>query len=537
MNLKTKHQNTWKRLEQLAKKNKVQSNINRLQPNKLPILKTSDLEFDFSRQPLDLDILKELYPLAEESDFYAHRADFFGGKPVNITENRPALHMALRHGTNNNLSWQGDKINTVVNKVLTQMSDIVNRLHSGQWRGANGTPIRNVIHLGIGGNDLGPRLVCKALEGFQHGHILPQFVSTLDSTALTRALCGLDSNETLFIVVSKSFSTIETINNAIASRSWLIERGIPPEQIDKHFIAVTAYPDKAAEFGIPEQNCLCLWDWVGGRFSLWSAVGLCIALQIGMDGFYKMLDGARQIDDSFREANIADNIPMNLALIDIWNFNFMGKHSLVILPYSERLSLLPSYAQQLHMESNGKQVTKEGKQTTYNTSPVVWGGVGSDSQHSFHQHLHQGRERFAIDFILPLASNGNNSKHHDLLVSFCLAQGMVFQNGDSGLSTNEINSQDHGLHTKTWGNQSSTLILMSSLNPFSLGQLMAIYEHKVYCQGIIWNINSFDQFGVEIGKFIGKEIYHKISTNQDDYPDPITNRLISLYKKFRNIKS
>jgi len=529
MNGNTNRQSAWLVLEAQARRIRKKSLAwQHGTASKIKVMKLPELEVDLSRQRLDEDTIDSLHILAEQSGFKKQRQALFTGAPINNTEGRPALHMALRQGVAENLTWKGQRIVPEVRKVLTQMEDFVTKLHTGRWYGHTGKPIREVVHIGIGGSHLGPMMVCRALQDYGTGRIFPRFVANIDSCALSDVIAGLNPDETLFFIASKSFTTREMLLNASTARAWLLERGVPLELLGRHFIAATAYPERAVEFGVPPAHSLRVWDWVGGRFSLWSAIGLCIAVQIGMPGFRRLLAGAQQADHHFQHAPITANIPLILALLDIWNFNFLQLNSHIILPYSERLSLLPDYIQQLQMESNGKHVTVTGERTSWRTSPVVWGGVGSSSQHSFHQLLHQGHERIAIDFILPLKEQGGYREHHDWLVSFCLAQGATLMHGHNSQS-----GADRSVHRQTLGNQVSTQILLSQLTPFSLGKLMALYEHKMFCQGLLWNINPFDQFGVELGKVLGNDIYDCLHDGHDEKLDQITRRQLDLYRQHR----
>jgi len=402
--------------------------------------------------------------------------------------------------------------------------DLVNAVHSGAWRGATGKVISDIVHIGIGGSHLGPELVCEALTatpaspGSTHVH----FVANLDAHALARVLAEVDPERTLFVIVSKSFSTLETRVNALSARSWLLERMADPDAVSAHFVAVTSNPQAAAAFGIPESNRFELWDWVGGRFSLWSAVGLPIMFSAGIHAFTRLLAGAQAMDAHFADAALEENLPLLMALTGIWNYNFLGVTNHAILPYCERLRLLPDYLQQLMMESNGKSVHLDGSTVSIHTMPIVWGGTGTNGQHAFHQLLHQGTRAFTADFILCAADEHQLSDHHRWLLANALGQSQAMMSGEAHADP----------HRAVAGNHATTTLVLPDLEPESIGALLALYEHTVFCQGLLWNINSFDQWGVELGKRLAEPIFKQLGGSSALTQDMPTRGLINYLRRF-----
>ncbi|MBM4228314.1 MAG: glucose-6-phosphate isomerase, partial [Gammaproteobacteria bacterium] len=377
--------------------------------------------------------------------------------------------------------------------------------------------ITDVVNLGIGGSDLGPRMACNALRDEASPLVRLHFVSNVDGGDITHALRNLDPARTAFIVASKSFTTTETMRNARTAQAWLAEACPDPARRAPHFLGITARPDRAREFGIDESRILPLWDWVGGRFSLWSAIGLPVAMAVGMEKFEELLAGAADMDRHFREAPWGDNLPVLLALVGIWNSNFLGAETFAVVPYEQRLAHLPGYLQQLEMESNGKRITHDNEVVTGHTAPILWGGLGTDVQHAFFQLLHQGTRLVPVDFILALHNPLSPSGHHDMLVANCLAQAQALMQGRTAASLKHAAADDEGinlpLHRAMPGNQPSNLLLMDELTPRSLGALVALYEHKTFVQGVIWGVNSFDQWGVELGKVLADALLEDIHTN------------------------
>jgi glucose-6-phosphate isomerase len=459
----------------------------------------------------------------------------FSGDKVNTSEDRPALHTALR-----DFSGQGP-FQEEINEVVDRMSGIVERIYNGSWQGAKGLAITDVVNIGIGGSHLGPMMVCDALQAYSQGKVHCHFVSNIDSSDILSVLSQLTPDTTLFVVSSKSFTTQETLKNAATAKAWLLESSIITETVSKHFIAVTANPENAGQFGITPDNILPMWDWVGGRYSLWSAIGISIALQIGMDNFNHLRKGAEELALHFREAPFLNNLPVLLALLEHWYVNYWGARSQAVLPYNHRLRYLPEFLQQLEMESNGKSVSRDNQVLDYHTSPVLWGTVETNGQHSFHQLLHQGTQAVPVDFIVALKPDSHGDEHHPYLFANCLAQANALM---TGKSFDEIYQElTHSGHPRELlqqvavqkqmpGNRPSNIILMETLTPKSLGALIALYEHKVYVLSLLWNINAFDQWGVELGKQISNEVYEKLTGDSDVRSfDSSTEALIRMYKK------
>ncbi|TCK07112.1 glucose-6-phosphate isomerase [Marinobacterium mangrovicola] len=462
---------------------------------------------DLSRQRLLPETVDQLVALAEASGLKEKIDALIGGARVNITEDRAALHTALRTPAEKSLEVDGVDVVAGVQQTLQKMDKLVSILHSGQWRGYNGEAIDTVVNIGVGGSDLGPLMTCHALEEFKPDTVQGidlHFVSSMDGSQLSGLLSRLNPATTLFVLSSKSFTTIDTLANAATARQWLLDAsGLEVETILRHhFIGITAQPAKACEWGIPEQNQLLFWDWTGGRYSMWSAIGLPIAIATGMDGFRQLLAGAHSIDTHYQQAPFKENLPVLLALAGIWNINLLDIHAHAILPYDGRLAHLPSYLEQLEMESNGKSVTLDGADSDARTCPVLWGEIGPNAQHAFYQLLHQGTEAVMCDFIVPAKRYTEQSQtlqeQHRLALANCLAQARVLALGDKALDEETASAAPPWKRYR--GNQPSTVILVDELTPYSLGQLIAIYEHKVYTQAVIWQINPFDQWGVELGK-------------------------------------
>lgn len=474
-------------------------------------MRVGDLLVDYSKQRIDDEAVRRLIALAEASDLRGWRARLFAGDPINASEDRAVLHPALRHlGLDAFPSPEAD-VMPEVRAVRAQMRAFSDKVRSGLWRGYSGEAIRDVVNIGIGGSDLGPRMVVRALGAYQRSGLRMHFVSNLDSAQLAPLLDGLDPKTTLFVVASKTFTTQETMRNALTARQWLSAAAgeAAARALPLHFVAVTSAVDKAAAFGLPEENLFRMWDWVGGRYSLWSAVGLPIALAIGMNGFERLLAGAEAMDGHFREAPFERNLPVLMALIGIWNTNFLGASTSAVLPYHESLRFLPSFLQQLEMESNGKTVGRDGRPLAHPANPIVWGEIGSNGQHAFFQLLHQGGWLVPCDFIASAQSDFPLPDHQAPLMANFLAQSAALAFGkteaDARAELEAAGVPDAQIatllpHKIFAGNQPSTTIILPRLDPFSLGMLVALYEHKVFVQGVVWGINSFDQWGVELGK-------------------------------------
>jgi len=471
---------------------------------------TCGITADFSKQRISRPVLRELVLLADQAKLSDHRAAMLAGEIVNQSEGRPALHTALRAPPGKGLP----DIDQLVQDTLSRVRSFVERIRSSQHTGITGKGIRHIIFIGIGGSHLGPELAVRAIGN--DGVLDIRFVSNIDGNALVTALKGCDPERTFFITASKSFSTLETLENSRSARSWFLERTNQAAGISKHFAAISANVKAANEFGITSENIFPMWDWVGGRYSLWSAVGMPVALGAGTRTFDALLAGARAMDEHFESAPHATNLPVLAALAGIWNTNFLGANNHAVLVYDERLTLLPMYLQQLEMESNGKRVHQDGSAVTTHTMPILWGGVGTSGQHAYHQLLHQGTRAYTADFIFSAASGSELTDHHRWLEANALAQSQAMMLGEGGVSSEREVPGDH----------STTTLILDRLDAFHLGALLAMHEHKVFCQGVIWSINSFDQWGVEIGKRLANPIYRQLTGADASGQDRSTRFLI-----------
>lgn len=498
---------------------------------------------DLSKQRINNEVLQSLFKLAKEHNLSEWIEQLFSGVRINHTENRPALHTALRLPQASNFELDGVEISTQVHRNLQKMYSLVERVHEGQWRGVTGYSINTIVNIGVGGSDLGPLMACKALSEYQTERaksIKVHFVSSMDGSQLEDLLNKLNPARTLFIISSKSFTTIDTLANATTAREWLKHACPGFDQstlIDHHFIAISANPQKAESWGIKQQNQLQFWDWTGGRFSLWSTIGFPIALKLGSDGFQSLLAGAHSMDLHFRDTPFEQNLPILLALTGIWNINFLDINAHAILPYDGRLSHLPAYLEQLEMESNGKSVDRQGKPIDYKTCPILWGEIGTNAQHAFYQLLHQGTQSVMCDFIVAARryhdTDNDELKHqHQLNLANCLSQARILALGDSILD----NANNSPSHKRYKGNQPCTTLLLDELSPYSFGQLIAMYEHKVFAQSVIWNINPFDQWGVELGKKVATSLLSALepSTNNLVFDDSTNGLLEKITKKQAN---
>jgi len=478
-----------------------------------PTIALPGLLADFSKQCVDDEILAALIRLAAEADLFRQRERLFGGEPVNVTEDRPALHTALRAAAGQRPPVAGD----AVDATFARLGAFAAAVRDGDYRGYSGKAITDIVHIGIGGSHLGPELAVEALGGANTGGPACHFVANVDGNAIGTALARCNPDTTLFILVSKSFTTLETQVNANTARRWFLEPTGDVPAPRRHFVGITANVPKASAFGIAPDNIYPMWDWVGGRFSLWSAVGLPILLTAGPAAFAEMLQGARDMDDHFRTAPPASNAPLLMALIGLWNYNFLGAASQAILPYDQRLRLLPDYLQQLEMESNGKSVQLDGAPVAVDTMPIVWGGEGTNGQHAFHQLLHQGTRAFAADFILVANAEHELDLHQRWLLANGLAQSQAMLLGHG----------DQDPHRRVTGRKPTTTLVLNSLSPRALGALLALYEHKVFCQGVLWNINSFDQWGVELGKRLAIPIFEQLGGQSATGQDSSTRDLVA----------
>ncbi len=481
------------------------------------------LLLDYSKNRIVPETMELLLDLAQQVELPCWIERMFSGSHINNTEDRAALHVALRHGGEDALPEGDNDVMPAVRRVLGKMDQLTEAVESGAWRGHTGKRIRTIINIGIGGSDLGPALVVEALERFHHEGMQAHFVSNLDSSQLDLALAQSDPESTLFLIISKSFTTQETMCNAASAQSWLIQHLGDPAAVSSHFLAVTSKPELAMKFGIGRESIFEMWDWVGGRYSLWSAVGLSIALMVGMKRFRELLAGAHEMDVHFRTAPLAQNLPVILGLLGIWYRNFFSASSHAILPYDYALRTLPQWAEQVEMESNGKRVTRNGETVDYATCPVIWGASGNNGQHAFFQLLHQGTDLIPADFLAAIRCQEAWPGHEAALIANALAQSRSLMAGRTDEEMREA-LQESGLAGEALeamlpfreypGNQPSNTILYERLNPRVLGTILALYEHKVFVQGVCWGINSFDQWGVELGKQVAKGLLRDIQSKQ-----------------------
>ena len=494
-------------------------------------LTAAGLQLDYSKHLLDVQARQALLQLAEEAKLPAAIAGLLAGEEFNNTEQRPALHTLLRASSGGSL---GSKFDEVV-AARASMRQWADQLNAGELRGFSGSVITDVVNIGIGGSDLGPRLVTEALRPF-HGSVACHYVANVDPADLQNTLLSLQAETTLFILCSKSFRTEETLTNSLVAREWMKHSGATDADLNKHFVAITSNLQAAADFGIPEENCLPLWDWVGGRYSVWSAIGLSCAIAIGWENFELFLAGAAAMDEHFQSAPLAENMPVMMSLLEVWYVNFFGANNHVVLPYDHSLQKLPDFLQQLTMESNGKRVNKSGELLDYHTGPVLWGSAGTMGQHSFHQLLHQGTQQCPADFILPLTTHTGMTEQHRRLVANCIAQSRTMTVGrsiDEAKSSllergmDEASADELAPHLSMPGNRPNSVITMASLSPQTLGALLALYEHRTFCSAVLWGINPFDQWGVELGKEIGVQVLGLMAgESSSGSMDTATERLI-----------
>lgn len=484
-------------------------------------VEVNDIYLDYSKNILDDNTLLALLNIAKEKQLSNEIEKLFQGEKVNQTENRPALHTALRQSPQTAVWVDGKNVIPSIVESREKMSKLVHQLRSQDWQGATKKPIKYVVNLGIGGSDLGPKMVCEALSAYQEGPLSVYFVSNVDPSELMETLEKLDPAQTLFIIASKSFTTIETLTNANVAKNWL-KSALNQEDLSSHFVAVTAKPEKAKAWGMLDANILSFEDWVGGRYSVWSTIGLPVALTIGMANFEDFLAGARAMDEHFRATSFDQNMPVLLALVSMWYIHGFEANTQAILPYAHGLRSFPDYLQQLDMESNGKSIQKNAEIVKDPTGPIVWGQAGTNGQHAFYQLLHQGTHFIPMDFIVFAKTNTHLSSQHEQLVANALAQAQAFMQGEVGKLP----------HDHMPGNKPSNFILLNKLTPFALGELLALYEHKVFVQGVLWEVNSFDQPGVELGKKLANKISQVFASNKADPSlDPSTQTLIQKIKK------
>ena len=497
------------------------------------------LFLDYSKNRLNAQTLSLLTALARERGVEAQREAMFRGERINNTENRAVLHTALRAPRTPELQVDGQNVSADVHAVLERVRVFSDAVRSGEWLGHTGKPITDIVNIGIGGSDLGPKMVCLALRQYAHPRLTMHFVSNVDGHDMDAALGRVNPETTLFIVASKTFTTAETMMNAQTARAWFLQHA-KEDALARHFVAVSTNLEAIKKFGIDPANMFPFWDWVGGRYSVWSAIGLPVALCVGFGYFSDLLAGAHAMDTHFREAPLEKNMPVLLALVGFWNREFLGCGSVSIAPYHQDLSRFPAYLQQLDMESNGKRVTKDGAPLEVETCPVIWGDCGTNGQHAYFQLLHQGTDIIPIDFIAALRPAHEYANHHAALLANCFAQSEAFMKGKT-LDEVRTDLQAQGLalaeierlapHKTFPGNRPSNTILMEYLNPYTLGALIALYEHKTFVQGVIWDVNSFDQWGVELGKVLARQIENELTgTALPEQHDSSTNGLIAMAK-------
>ncbi len=499
-------------------------------------VESAGLYVDYSRQRIDADIMRALQNLATARGVFARRDAMFGGKRINTTEDRAVLHTALRLPRCARLEVDGVDVVAQVHAVLERMGEFCDAVRSGAWTGYSGKPIRNVVNIGIGGSDLGPVMAYEALRHYSRRDMTFRFVSNIDGTDFTEATRDLDPAETLFIICSKSFATLETLTNARAAREWCVAALGDEQAVTRHFVAVSSNAKRVREFGIDNEHMFGLWDWVGGRYSIGSAVGLSTMLAIGRQAFADMLAGFRTMDEHFLIAPAERNLPLLMGLLAIWNNNFLGAETVAVLPYDQYLKRFPAYLQQLAMESNGKHTTLANARVDYLTGPIYWGEPGSNGQHSFYQLLHQGTRLVPCDFIAFAQPLNPLGEQHDLLIANVIAQGQALAFGRTAEELRAEATPESLLpHRVCEGNRPSTTILAERLTPHALGTLVALYEHSVFVQGAIWNIDSFDQWGVELGKALATTTASELSAEGEpelDH-DGSTNALIRRYRQLR----
>ena len=499
------------------------------------------LSLDFSRNRLTDDVLEALMALARHCKLEERRAALLCGEKVNVTEDRPALHTALRNPGTDTIAVDGQDVVAEVTATLARMDTFVHEVRNQSRTGYTGKAFTDVVSIGIGGSFLGPKLVTEALQPYRTPGLRCHYVANIDGTEICEALERLNPETTLFLVQSKSFGTRETLENSKVARDWFMERSNNEQAVASHFMAVTANKAAAQDFGIDPENVFPMWDWVGGRYSLWSAIGLPVALTIGMDNFRALLAGAHAMDTHFRDAPLEKNLPVVMAMLGIWYSNFWGAETHAILPYDHYLRSLPDHLQQLDMESSGKRVNQQGKTLDYHSGPVIWGGVGANGQHAYHQLIHQGTRLIPADFIIPLQTHNPVATHHADLFANCLGQSRAMMTGKtleeakaelaaSGMAETDI--ERLAPHKVIPGNQPSNTLMMNKVTPETVGALIALYEHRTFVQGVIWDVDSFDQWGVELGKKLGENILPRLleSNTSSETSDSATDNLIAFFR-------
>lgn len=503
----------------------------------------NEILFDYSKNIITDETLEKLQQLAEDCQVKNAVESIFDGEKINGTEHRAVMHMALRNFSGQPMSIDGEDIMPEVRETRQKMKAFCEKIHSGEWKGYSGKKIKNIVNIGIGGSDLGPVMVTEALKPYWIEGIQAYFVSNVDGTQIVETLKNLDPEETLFTIASKTFTTQETMTNAQTARDWFLKSAKDEQFVAKHFVALSTNGEGVKKFGIDPESMFVFWDWVGGRYSLWSSIGLSIALTIGYDHFEELLKGAESTDHHFRTTDFKENIPVIMALVGLWYTNFFGSETEAIFPYDQYMHRFPAYFQQGNMESNGKHTDRNGNDVTYSTGPIVWGEPGTNGQHAFYQLVHQGTHLIPCDFIASAISHNPVGNHHKILVSNFIAQTEALMNGknaeqvaaelkDTGMEKSEMEKL---IPFKVFtGNKPTNSFLVKEITPFSLGALTALYEHKIFVQGVIWNIFSFDQWGVELGKQLATNVLPQLDNNDKiDSHDASTNGLINAYKNWR----
>ncbi|WP_026177206.1 glucose-6-phosphate isomerase [Thiobacillus denitrificans] len=506
-------------------------------------LRVGGLLLDYSKNRITGDTMSLLVRLAEEADVAGWRERMFTGEKINNTENRAVLHVALRNRSKQPMRVDGEDVMPKVSAVIGRMATFAEQVRSGEWRGYTGKRITDVVNIGIGGSDLGPQMVCQALKPYHHPQLKAHFISNVDGAHVQEILEALNPETALFIVSSKTFATQETMTNAHHAREWFLARALATRHVARHFVAASTNRHAVAAFGIDPAHMFEFWDWVGGRYSLWSAIGLSIVLAVGAERFVELLEGAHEMDGHFRHAPLEQNMPVILALLGVWYNNLFGAESHAILPYDHYLSSLPAYLQQADMESNGKSVSRDGKVVDYSTGAIVWGASGINGQHAFYQLLHQGSRMIPADFIVSVEPHTELQAHHDILFAHFLAQTEALMRGRTRgetlleMGSPEGDSAQTGQfvqHKVFDGNHPSNALLLQKLTPHALGMLIALYEHKIFVQGVIWNLNSYDQWGVELGKQLASRILPELQAAAPvTGHDASTSALINHYRRMR----
>ena len=508
-------------------------------------LEAAGLFLDYSKHLIDKEVMHSLLALAEEARLPQSIRAMFSGEKINHTEQRAVLHTALRSFASQPVMVDGQDIMPLVRETRERMKKITEEVHSGQWLGHTGKPIEHIVNIGIGGSYLGLKTVINALTPYHKAGLTHHYVANIDPNEISEVFRTINPESTLFIVASKSFGTLETLKNAQTARQWMLDHGCSEADIRKHFIAISTNLSAIDAFGIDQQNTMPLWDWVGGRYSLWSGIGLMIALVVGYDHFERLLKGAQTMDQHFQTAPLSENMPVILGLLSVWYQNYFGAESHAVISYDYFLRDLPSHLQQLDMESNGKRVNSQGEEVDYQTGAIIWGGTGTNDQHAYHQLLHQGTHLIPVDFIAPATTHNPLGEQHPWLFANAVAQSQAMMQGKtveevrkeltaSGMSAEQINAL--AVHKLVPGNRPNSMIVPEKITPETIGALIALYEHKVLVQGTIWQINSFDQWGVELGKVLGNRVYDQLKS--DEYPqhqDSSTTGLIQRFKQLNKI--